>query len=96
MNRTLVWFRRDLRVSDHEPLLRAAARGLVVPVFVFDRALLHHPETGSARVAFLSSAWFTHPPKIDGVLNDWPSQSRNTAGQFRLIGRSPCSASLYD
>lgn len=56
MNRTIVWFRRDLRVSDHEPLLRAAGRGLVVPVFVFDRALLHHPETGSARVAFLLAA----------------------------------------
>lgn len=53
MKRTLVWFRRDLRVVDHEPLYRAARRGAVIPVFVFDRALLHHPETGAARVAFL-------------------------------------------
>ena len=53
MNRTLVWFRRDLRICDHEPLFRAARRGLVIPVFVFDRALLKHPETGSARVAFM-------------------------------------------
>ena len=53
MNRTLVWFRRDLRIYDHEPLYRAARRGAVIPVFVFDRALLHHPETGSARVAFI-------------------------------------------
>ncbi|MGF1567189.1 MAG: FAD-binding domain-containing protein [Nodosilinea sp.] len=56
MPTTLVWFRRDLRVCDHEPLLRASRRGQVVPVFVFDRALLHHPETGPARVAFLLSA----------------------------------------
>lgn len=53
MNRTIVWFRRDLRIYDHEPLLRAARRGLVIPVFVFDKALLQHPETGSARVAFM-------------------------------------------
>ncbi|MEM6838023.1 MAG: FAD-binding domain-containing protein [Cyanobacteria bacterium P01_C01_bin.120] len=53
MNRTLVWFRRDLRICDHEPLFRAARRGLVIPVFIFDRALLHHPETGAARVAFM-------------------------------------------
>ena len=53
MNRTIVWFRRDLRISDHAPLHRAALRGAVIPVFVFDRALLQHPETGSARVAFL-------------------------------------------
>ncbi len=53
MNRTIVWFRRDLRVSDHAPLYRAAMRGAVVPVFVLDRALLHHPETAPARVAFM-------------------------------------------
>ncbi|HIK45582.1 MAG TPA: deoxyribodipyrimidine photo-lyase [Leptolyngbyaceae cyanobacterium M65_K2018_010] len=55
-NTTVVWFRRDLRVTDHAPLARAARRGVVIPVFIFDRALLHHPETGSARVAFLLMA----------------------------------------
>ncbi|MEN9202682.1 MAG: deoxyribodipyrimidine photo-lyase [Thermostichus sp. DG02_2_bins_29] len=53
MNRTLVWFRRDLRVADHAPLERAARRGQVIPVFVLDPALLYHPETGVARVAFM-------------------------------------------
>lgn len=53
MNRTIVWFRRDLRISDHAPLYRAAIRGAVIPVFVLDRALLHHPETAPARVAFM-------------------------------------------
>ncbi|HEY9648499.1 MAG TPA: deoxyribodipyrimidine photo-lyase [Chroococcidiopsis sp.] len=53
MNRTIVWFRRDLRIADHAPLYRAAARGEVVPVFILDRALLHHPETAAARVAFM-------------------------------------------
>lgn len=53
MNRTIVWFRRDLRISDHAPLYRAALRGTVIPVFVLDRALLHHPETAPARVAFM-------------------------------------------
>jgi len=53
MNRTIVWFRRDLRIADHEPLYRAALRGAVIPVFVLDRALLHHPETAPARVAFM-------------------------------------------
>jgi deoxyribodipyrimidine photo-lyase len=53
MGRTVVWFRRDLRIADHGPLYRAARRGEVIPVFIFDRALLHHPETGSARVTFM-------------------------------------------
>lgn len=53
MNRTIVWFRRDLRISDHAPLHRAASRGVVIPIFILDRALLHHPETAPARVAFM-------------------------------------------
>jgi deoxyribodipyrimidine photo-lyase len=53
MKRTIVWFRRDLRISDHLPLFRAAARGEVIPVFILDRALLFHPETAVARVAFM-------------------------------------------
>ncbi|MGK7909841.1 MAG: FAD-binding domain-containing protein [Synechococcus sp.] len=53
MNCTVVWFRRDLRIFDHGPLYRAARRGTVVPVFVLDRALLFHPETAVARVAFM-------------------------------------------
>ena len=55
MNRTLVWYRRDLRICDHEPLYRAAKRGAVIPVFIFDRSLLLHPETGSGRVRFMLS-----------------------------------------
>lgn len=53
MNRTVVWYRRDLRIVDHAPLHRAASRGAVIPVFVLDRALLFHPETAVARVAFM-------------------------------------------
>ena len=53
MARTLVWYRRDLRIYDHAPLYRAARRGAVVPVFVLDKALLHHPETAPARVQFM-------------------------------------------
>jgi deoxyribodipyrimidine photo-lyase len=32
---TLVWFRQDLRTSDHDALLDACARGAVVPVFIW-------------------------------------------------------------
>ncbi len=40
-------------MSDHLPLFQAAARGAVIPVFILDRALLFHPETAVARVAFM-------------------------------------------
>jgi len=50
----IVWFRRDLRVSDHTALHRAAASGVpLAPVFVFDPAILEAKDTGSRRTAFL-------------------------------------------
>ncbi|MFY8149569.1 MAG: FAD-binding domain-containing protein [Prochlorococcaceae cyanobacterium] len=53
MSLSLVWFRRDLRLHDHPALTQACRLGPVLPLFVLDPALLHHPETGVARVAFL-------------------------------------------
>ncbi len=32
----IVWFKRDLRLSDHAPLAHAAARGLVLPLYVIE------------------------------------------------------------
>lgn len=50
---TVVWFRRDLRLSDHAALHEACCRGMVLPLFIFDRNLLFHPETAAARVEFM-------------------------------------------
>ncbi|MGB5651823.1 MAG: deoxyribodipyrimidine photo-lyase, partial [Sedimenticolaceae bacterium] len=30
----IVWFKRDLRVRDHEALYRASARGPVLPLYI--------------------------------------------------------------
>ena len=50
----IVWFRRDLRVSDHTALHRAVASGApLIPVFVFDPAILGAKDTGSRRTAFM-------------------------------------------
>ncbi|MFM7312563.1 MAG: FAD-binding domain-containing protein [Cyanobium sp.] len=49
----VIWFRRDLRLADHAALVEGCRRGAVLPLFILDPALLLHPETGSARVAFL-------------------------------------------
>ena len=50
---TVVWFRRDLRLADHAALHEACRRGVVLPLFILDRALLFHPETAAARVEFM-------------------------------------------
>ena len=53
----IVWFRRDLRLSDHVALERAArASERVVCAFVLDPPLLRGPEIGDAIVAFFFDA----------------------------------------
>ncbi|MDQ2826384.1 MAG: DNA photolyase family protein [Actinomycetota bacterium] len=51
MTRTVLWFRRDLRLADHPALVAAAQAGPVVALFVLDPAL--RGPAGAPRIAFL-------------------------------------------
>jgi len=54
MKTAIHWFRRDLRVSDNTALHEAWDRSeTLVPVFIWDDAILKSPDVGPARVAFL-------------------------------------------
>lgn len=50
------WFRRDLRLNDNTALLQAARKGKVLPVFIFDPALLKSQYIGAPRLQFLLNA----------------------------------------
>ena len=55
MSRAIMWFRRDLRLTDNPALLRALAEHTdVVPVFVVDPNLLKN--SGAPRVAYMCDA----------------------------------------
>lgn len=52
----LVWFRRDFRIHDNTALyhaVRDSADGIVIPLFIFDDAILKHSDTGAAIVHFM-------------------------------------------
>lgn len=54
VRRLIVWFRRDLRIHDHEALWHACRdAGEVVPLFILDPAHFANREVGSGRVQFL-------------------------------------------
>jgi len=51
------WFRRDLRLFDHQALARAGEGGRpVIGLFVLDPTILERPDTGPSRVAYLAGA----------------------------------------
>ena len=41
----LIWFKRDLRTLDHRPLVEAAARGSVLPLYIVEPAYWALPDT---------------------------------------------------
>ena len=54
-NRSIMWFRRDLRISDNPALLAAIESGEeVVPVFILDKKLIDI--TGSKRLSYLGQS----------------------------------------
>ena len=51
------WFRRDLRLDDNTALQAALSSGLpVLPLFIFDPAILNSPRTGKPRLKFMLRA----------------------------------------
>jgi deoxyribodipyrimidine photo-lyase len=52
----IVWFKRDLRVADHRPLLEAAARGPVVCLYIYEPELLRSAEFASRHLDFINGA----------------------------------------
>ena len=63
---SILWFRRDLRLSDNPALAAAAAGGPVVPLFVLDPALVG--PSGSPRLAFLYRSLRALDEALDGRL----------------------------
>ena len=52
----LVWFKRDLRVHDHRPLLEASARGPVLPLYVMEPSLLCSRDFDPCHRTFIRSS----------------------------------------
>jgi deoxyribodipyrimidine photo-lyase len=52
----IVWFKRDLRVTDHAPLVRAVEAGMVLPLFVIEPELWAQPTHSARQWRFVSRA----------------------------------------
>ena len=50
----LVWFKRDLRVADHEPLAEAAARGPVIALYGYEPSVLQSAEFDVCHLDFIN------------------------------------------
>ena len=48
----VVWFKRDLRVHDHAPLVEAARAGRVLPLYVFEPEVIGAPDYAAQHLEF--------------------------------------------
>ena len=68
MKRSIIWFRRDLRISDHPALNAAiAAADEVVPVFILDPSLIG--QSGNKRLAYLGQSLRLLDQSLNGALH---------------------------
>jgi deoxyribodipyrimidine photo-lyase len=49
----IVWFKRDLRAVDHDPLAEAAAAGPVLPLYIVEPGLWQQPDAAGRHWAFI-------------------------------------------
>lgn len=68
MKRSIIWFRRDLRIGDH-PALNEALKNSdeIVPVFILDPALIN--QSGSKRLAYLGQSLRALDESLNGGLH---------------------------
>ncbi len=52
----VVWFKRDLRVDDHQPLVEAAARGPVIPLYIIEPSLAAAPDFDRLHADFINDS----------------------------------------
>jgi deoxyribodipyrimidine photo-lyase len=48
----IVWFKRDLRITDHRPLAEAAKLGPVLPLYIVEPDLWAQPDSSARQWAF--------------------------------------------
>jgi len=53
---TLLWFKRDLRLTDHPALARAAQQGAVLPVYIAEPELWAQPDASGRQWAFVAES----------------------------------------
>lgn len=79
---TIVWFKRDLRISDHAALAAAAQRGPVLPLYIIEPDYWQQPDTSLRHWQFIRGALL----ELDRQLQQ--------LGQALLVQRGPASKVL--
>ncbi len=91
----IVWFRRDLRMSDNPALAAACSSERVVPVFCFERGLLSGRHACPARNAFLLASLRELDEKLRRAGSRLHFRSGTPSGQIVRLARECGAAAVH-
>ena len=98
MNRApaLVWFRRDLRVSDHVALHQACEKQTpIVPIFIFDDGILSDKKGVARRTAFLLASLESLAANLNALGAPLILRKGNPAEVLRALAKETGAKSLF-
>lgn len=52
----IVWFKKDLRIQDHAPLVEASRTGCVIPVYVYEPEVIAAEDFSPRHLEFINSS----------------------------------------
>jgi len=90
----VVWFKRDLRTVDHEPLARAAACGPVLPLYVVEPELWSQPDASGRQWAFVRECLIALRRELAAVGLPLLVRTGTVTGVLETLRRGPGLASL--
>jgi deoxyribodipyrimidine photo-lyase len=67
MKPELVWFKRDLRISDHSPLVAASKRGPVVCLYIYEPELLTADDASRRHLLFINDSLRDLATSLEGL-----------------------------
>jgi len=67
----ICWFKRDLRITDHPALARAAGLGAVIPVYIVEPEMWVQPDAAGRHYGFFARRWTACGPSCRGWACPW-------------------------
>ena len=92
----IVWFKRDLRLTDHEPLALAQAQGLpILLVYCFEPSVMHYDDSDTRHWRFVYQSLQDMQLKLDGIKARIHVFHQEVLAVFEAIQQQYCIKAIF-
>ncbi|MEY4778325.1 MAG: hypothetical protein RIS13_1073, partial [Bacteroidota bacterium] len=92
----IVWLKRDLRLTDHEPLALAQAQGLpILLVYCFEPSVMHYDDSDTRHWRFVYQSLQDMQLKLDGIKAHIHVFHQEVLAVFEAIQQQYCIKAIF-